>query len=73
MGGEFRRAAFFFRWRRQKNTMAPMRASPMMGPTTAPAIQALLFGRGSTGGLGDGLEGGGGDGVGEVESEGLVM
>lgn len=32
----------FFLRRRQKKIPRPMRARPTMGPTTAPAIQALL-------------------------------
>lgn len=35
-------ALFFFLRRRQNHTRKPMRARPRMGPTTAPAIQALL-------------------------------
>jgi hypothetical protein len=35
--------AVFFLRRRKKKMIAPMSASPTMGPTTAPAIQAWLF------------------------------
>jgi hypothetical protein len=48
---------WFFLRRMKKNAARPMSARPTRGPTTAPAIQALLSPPPSLGtGVGDGLE-----------------